>query len=525
MKTEREHNALRYAVSGGIEIAEYLSFDAVIVGAGLAGLYTALHIDPCYSCCILTKERLDTSNSWLAQGGIAAAVAADDTPHFHLEDTLIAGAGLCDATAVSVLVDEGPGDIARLLDMQVPFDENELGDLLITREGGHRKRRVVHAGGDATGRETVKALSTLLTKRDSITIRQRAFLVDMLLDDTGAVCGALIHTEGAYRVIWTQHLLIATGGIGQLYQTSTNPSVATGDGIAAAMRAGAKLQGLEFVQFHPTGLYLPAQTGQTFLISEAVRGEGGILRNKDGAAFLEHVHTQKDLAPRDIVARAIVSEMQRTDAAHVYLDTRHLSAEFLMNRFPTIYQTCKRYGIDMSHDLIPVHPVQHYLIGGIATDLYARTNIPGLYAMGEAAHTGVHGANRLASNSMLECLVFGRRAAEVVCHGLRKNPQAAAQVFVPPIPPRAALGVKEDVVRQRVQTLMQIHGAVVRTDTGLRCALDELDKIYAQLAAGFTDSRLYIEILNIVTVARAILQGALAREISVGAHYREDTAV
>ncbi|MCL2368360.1 MAG: FAD-dependent oxidoreductase, partial [Oscillospiraceae bacterium] len=300
---------MRYAVSDKIQIAQYLDFDVLVIGTGLAGLYTALHIDQGHTCCLLTKERLDTSNSWLAQGGIAAAMSADDAPGLHLDDTVIAGAGLCDREAVSVLVDEGPDDIRTLLSMGVPFDLDELGDLLNTREGGHRRRRVLHAGGDATGRETVKALSALVAERDNVTMLSRAFLVDILLDDGGSVWGALIHFDGAYRIIRTRHLVIATGGIGQVYLNSTNPSVATGDGIAAALRAGVSIRDMEFIQFHPTGLWRAGETGQAFLISEALRGEGAILRNHDGRRFMEGAHELADLAPRDIVARAIQSEM------------------------------------------------------------------------------------------------------------------------------------------------------------------------------------------------------------------------
>ena len=513
---------MRYAVSKEIAIAEYLDFDVVIVGAGLAGLYTSLHMEDTYSCCILTKERLDVSCSWLAQGGIAAAISADDAPHFHLEDTMVAGAGLCDPAAVSVLVDEGPGDIRTLQNMQVPFDQSDSGDLLITREGGHRRRRVVHAGGDATGRETVKVLSALVAERNNVSLMGRAFLVDILLDGAGALWGALIHVQGAYRVIRTRHLIIATGGIGQVYASSTNPPVATGDGIAAAMRAGAKLKDMEFVQFHPTGLWKASDSGQAFLISEAVRGEGGILRNHAGEAFMEGQHELKDLAPRDIVARAILREMEKTGKNHVYLDIRHQPRAFLENRFPTIYKTCMEEGIDMSRDLIPVCPVQHYLIGGIHTDLYGRTNIPGLYACGEVASTGIHGGNRLAANSMLECLVFGRRVAEDVTRSLSAQTSAPQPSFRPPISARPGFTIDEPALRRRVQEMMSEHGAALRTGEGLFQALEEIRAIRKMLEAKFDDRRVYIELLNIVTVAEAILAGALDRRESVGAHFRKD---
>jgi len=513
---------VRYAVSDNIQLAEYLDFDVVVVGTGLAGLYTALHIDPVYSCCILTKERLDLSNSWLAQGGIAAAISDDDAPHYHQEDTFIAGAGLCNPEAVSVLVDEGPADIQTLVSMGVPFDLDELGELRITREGGHRRHRVVHAGGDATGKETVMALSARLPQQENVTLMDRAFLVDILLDETGATCGALIHTQGAYRIIRTRHLVIATGGIGQVYAASTNPEVATGDGIAAALRAGVTLQNMEFVQFHPTGLWSRDASGQIFLVSEAVRGEGAVLRNRAGARFMESQHELKDLAPRDIVARAIVREMESNDDTHVYLDIRTRSRNFLANRFPTIYQTCLDQGLDMSRDLIPVCPVQHYLIGGIVTDLMAQTNIPGLYACGEAAATGVHGANRLASNSMLECLVFGRRAALQINEALQIAPPGPPPAYVPPIPRRAAYTIDEPALRYRLQRTMSAHCGVVRSEAGLLEAKAEIAAIRRELEQGFDDRRIYIELLNIVTVAESIVAAALARKESVGSHYRKD---
>jgi len=512
---------MRYAVSGHIEIKETLDFDVVVIGAGLAGLYAALHIDNTRSCCILTKERLDLSNSWLAQGGIAAAIAADDAPSLHLEDTLVAGAGLCDPEAVQVLVDEGPADIRTLVEMQVPFDQDTLGGLRIAQEGGHSRRRVLHAGGDATGKETVKALRAVVAERENVTFMERAFLVDVLLDEDGAVCGALIHSKSAYRVIRTRHLVIATGGIGQVYLTSTNPEVATGDGLAAAVRAGAKLKDMEFVQFHPTGLWQAGQTGQTFLISETLRGEGGILRNGAGEAFMEHAHPRKDLAPRDIVARAIFKEMEERGEPCAYLDMRHLSRDFLTARFPTIFQNCEKLDIDMSRDLIPVTPVQHYLIGGIESDLYAKTNVQGLYVCGEAASTGVHGANRLAANSMLECLVFGRRAAEAINADVGDAPPRVP-CPVPDIPVRETVQIDETAIRHRVQELMHTHAAVMREKAGLLEALNEIRTIRAAVEQGFDDRRVYIELVNIITVAEAILEGAVAREESVGAHYRRD---
>lgn len=512
-----------YAVDSSIKINEYLDYDVVIVGSGLAGLYTALNIDENNSCCILTKERTDISSSWLAQGGIAAAISSDDTPLLHKQDTLVAGTGLCDEKAVEILVDEGPSDIMKLVSMNVPFDINELGDLLITREGGHSKNRIVHAGGDATGRETVMALAYLVSNCSSVTFLGKTFFIDVLSDENGCVSGILTHSGDGYNVIRTSNVVISTGGIGQIYKTSTNPSVATGDGIAAAMRAGAKLKNIEFIQFHPTGLYTSQSEGQAFLISEAVRGEGGILKNKYGEEFMESVHPLKSLAPRDIVARAIFSEMERTGEDHVYLDITSKSEDFLSHRFPTIFSECKKRGIDISRDLIPVCPVQHYLIGGVEVDLTSQSCVPGLYVCGETSATGVHGANRLASNSMLECLVFGRRAAENINASLSRK--TTEKMTVSPdmfAPRRENTSMDYSAKRKRIQTLMNDYCAVRRNAEGLTIALDEISDILARLESSFSDSREYVECLNIATVANAILQAALERKDSVGAHFRED---
>lgn len=507
---------MRYAVDGSVKIEKALSFDVVIVGSGLAGLYTALNVETHLTCAILAKEEIDVSNSWLAQGGIAAAVAVDDEPRFHYEDTLTAGAGLCDKDAVRVLVDEAPDEIKRLLAQGVPFDLDDSGDLSITREGGHRKNRVLHAGGDATGRETVKALSHLVAKRPNITFCAHTTFYDILLDENGAVNGAIVTRDGEFVLIQTRNIVIATGGIGQVYRSSTNPPVATGDGIAAAMRAGAEVKSLEFIQFHPTGLWSDKDEGQTFLISEAVRGDGGLLKNSRGERFMLGRHEQSELAPRDIVARGIIRELEKSGETHVFVDITADTREFLEKRFPTIFNKCLSLGIDISRDWIPVAPVQHYLMGGILTDLWGRTSIAGLYACGEAACTGVHGANRLASNSMLECLVFGRRVAE----DISKAPVARGGVpQMPEIELRVGAPLKPMEVRHEIQALMSRYGYVVRTPKGLAHALDEVTKILATLETTHSLDPRYLETLNVAMVAKAILTAALARPDSVGSHY------
>ncbi|MCL1835312.1 MAG: L-aspartate oxidase [Oscillospiraceae bacterium] len=509
---------MRYAINGNISIAEVLEYDVVVVGAGIAGLYTALNIDENLSCLILAKESIEISNSWLAQGGIAAAIGGDDTPRFHLDDTIAAGAGLCDEEAVTVLVNEGPGDIANLMSLRVPFDLDEYGELQITREGGHHKNRVVHAGGDATGRETVKTLAHIVSLRKNITFSGHSCLFD-ILTDRERVTGAVIRcNDSEFLLIKTNNIVIATGGIGQVYKSSTNPSVATGDGLAAAMRAGAAVTNIEFIQFHPTGLWTPVRESRDFLISEAVRGEGGLLVNSAGERFMESVHELGELAPRDVVARGIVSELQRGGGDHVYIDIRSKPEDYLKTRFPTIYTECLRHGINIAHDRIPVRPVQHYLMGGISTDLHGRTNISGLFACGEAANTGVHGANRLASNSMLECLVFGRRAAEYI-----NNSGAASENAANPLPqgiPERPLAVPEySAVRAAIKDLMDTNCAVVRTVPGLKYAFEKVTAALAKLEAVFDGSNDYIETLNIATVAKAILEAAIKRPESIGSHY------
>ncbi|MDL2288111.1 L-aspartate oxidase [Oscillospiraceae bacterium OttesenSCG-928-F05] len=507
----------RYAFDSSAQINGTLKFDVLIVGSGVAGLYTAMHIDPSLSCAILTKEGVDLSNSWLAQGGIAAAISADDTPRLHFSDTLMAGAGLCDEEAVRILVDEGPADIRRLVSMEVPFDLSDEGDLQITREGGHTRRRVVHAGGDATGRETVKVLASLAARRSNVTFLQRAFFVDLLTDEKG-VCGALIN-DGGFKQIATRNICLCTGGIGQVYLHSTNPSVATGDGIAAAVRAGAKLSHMEFIQFHPTALYLPSDGGRSFLISEAVRGEGAILRNHSGKAFMQGQHPMADLAPRDIVARAIDSEMRRTGKPHMWLDATMMKKDFVERHFPTIYGECLLHGIDITKDYIPVRPVQHYMIGGVETDLNGMTTVHGLYACGEAAHTGVHGANRLASNSMLECLVFGRRAAGQINDTVTgREPKETAAVD-PGV--RDGESFDPESVKREIQTLMDKFGGVRRTGPGLAEGISALSALFDKIDRAPLPTKAHVEALNVATVALEILRAAAGRPESVGAHYIE----
>lgn len=514
---------MRYCFSGKPDFSDGQTCDVLIVGAGIAGLYTSLMLDERYSCCILTKENVEISNSYLAQGGIAVALAADDEPRLHLDDTLVAGAGLCDEQAVKVLVEEGPNAVVNLVGMGVPFDVDDEGGLLITREGGHHKNRIVHAGGDATGRETVKSLARLVARRQNVSFLSHSFFADAVTDEKGEVCGAVVvDAKGRWKTIRTRNIVIATGGIGQVYLASTNPSVATGDGIAAALRAGAQLNGMEFIQFHPTGLWSPDAEERTFLISEAVRGEGGLLKNSRGERFVLGKHELNELAPRDIVARFIHRELQDSGEDHCFVDITAKSADFLEHRFPTIYNECRRRGIDISKDWIPVCPVQHYMIGGVKTDLYARTAVPGLYAVGEAASTGVHGANRLASNSMLECLVFGRRAAVDINDRLGLSvPREYAEPGFPEPDGRTDVPDCAAIVKE-IQTLMSTYGFVVRTTAGMEKALARIRELQTSLSPLLPRSRELAEAINVAAVAESILTAALARKESVGAHFRVD---
>lgn len=522
---------LRYVINFDTNSIESQEYDVAIIGSGIAGLYSAVNLDSSLRVCILSKESMDENNSYLAQGGIAAAVGDDDLPSYHLEDTLTAGAGHCNREAVSVLVEEAPRDIKRLCDMGTNFDRNEDGTLTTTREGGHRRFRIVHALGDATGKEVVDSLLRECRRRSNIKIFENCFAADILTDGNSCI-GVLAISEDRYTAFYAQKVICASGGIGQVYKNTTNPEVATGDGIAMAYRAGAVLSDMEFVQFHPTAFYNPSDSGNSFLISEAVRGEGGILKNINGERFMANYHELGEVAPRDIVSRAIFSEMRRTGSKHVYLDITHQDGDYLRKRFPTIYGRCLEAGIDITRDYIPVCPVQHYFMGGIKTDLWGRTSIDSLYSCGETANTGVHGANRLASNSLLEGLVFGRRSAEDINAYFAKAGKDSAATGKVHIVNRLRTGDngsaasvdahEVEQIRESIKLLMDAHAGIERNERDMKQALEEIYGMIQELENVDVVNIRTIETLNIAYLASQILEGAIARKQSCGSHYRVD---
>ena len=397
-------------------IAMAMDCDFLVIGAGVAGLRAAIELAKSGTVLVVAKDSLRESSSEYAQGGIAVALSDDDEVALHEQDTLYAGDGLCDQHAVHTLVEEGPAAIQDLIDWGAEFDREGQPKLSFTREGAHSRNRILHAHGDSTGREIARTLYRKAASLPNIRFESYAAITDLLTTEGPGprVAGAVVFDEkaGTLRDIRSRAVLLATGGLGRVFKETTNPDVATGDGVAMAWRAGAEIDNIEFVQFHPTALHI--EGAPRFLLSEALRGEGAILRNKDGEAFMQRYHPLLDLAPRDVVSRAIVTEMRRTGSPHVWLDLTSRDADFIRHRFPRIYETCLAYGLDLARDPAPVHPAAHYAMGGVMSDLEGRSTVAGLYAAGEVACTGVHGANRLASNSLLEAVVFGLRAGRAM---------------------------------------------------------------------------------------------------------------
>ncbi len=498
--------------------------DVVVVGSGIAGLTVARRLAVAgVRVLVVTKDVLAAGSTRWAQGGIAAALGADDSPQAHLADTLAAGGGLADPVAVRVLVEEGPAAVRHLLDLGARLDRAGDGGLALTREGGHRRDRIVHAGGDATGAEVQRALVAAVLAEPRVEVLEHALVLDLLPGPDGRVAGVTLHVLGEGRrdgvgAVRARAVVLATGGLGQIYASTTNPVVSTGDGLAVALRAGAVLRDLEFVQFHPTVLWRGAAArGQQPLVSEAVRGEGATLVDDAGVRFLQGQHELAELAPRDVVAQACFRRMRETGAGHVWLDARHLGAERWRVRFPTIYASCLEQGVDPAHDLVPVVPASHYASGGVRTDRHGRTGVPGLYACGEVACTGVHGANRLASNSLLEGLVFARRIADVLRTEFTDGRIGPAPE--PAADPRPA-GLVDAAGVPTLRGAMSRGAGVLRSGPGLAATAATLAEL--QSAPSATPGVETWEATNMLTVAHVLVGAAAAREETRGAHWRED---
>ena len=494
--------------------------DFLVIGSGVAGLRAALELCREGRVIVLTKGHPLQSNSSFAQGGVAVALSEEDDVAIHMTDTLKAGHGLCRREAVRVLVEEGPDRIQELIQWGAQFDKAG-GKFAFAREAAHSRSRILRARGDATGNEMVRVLIAQVAQQTAIQRLDYHFTVDLVVED-GRCCGAVVLNEysGEHFILPAKAVVLSTGGAGQIFARTTNPPNATGDGMAMAFRAGAELQDMEFVQFHPTSLYLPSSP--PFLLSEAMRGEGGQLRNNKGEPFMERYHPQGVLAPRDIVARAIWAEMAATRARHVYLDVTHLGAEFVKRRFPTIYATCLRHDIDITEEWIPVSPSAHYMMGGVLTDINGVTTLPGLFAAGEVACSGVHGANRLASNSLLEGLVFGMRAGVAATTWASHHPTPLLTHHVERLR-RSRFERLEDAEKLRSSLRRTMWGQVglIRSRESLIRATAQLTKWERLVSESFA-TRADLEVKNMVHVAHCVAEAALWRDNSVGAHYRSD---
>jgi len=523
----------------------HLQTDYLVIGRGIAGLRAAIELSSKGAVLVVSKRPadepwqrsspprlIDQGSSEYAQGGIAAAMGEHDSAAQHYRDTMRAGRGLCSPDAVNVLVTDGIRLVKELIRWGVPFARTN-DRLHFARESAHSRRRILHARGDATGEAILQTLLQRLRACRTVQFFNRHFTIDLMVDD-GRCAGALVldESDGGLIAISAKAVILATGGAGQLYARTTNPTVCTGDGMAMARRAGATLQDLEFVQFHPTALAM--ETAPAFLITEAIRGEGAVVlngpgRQRGGRRFLFDYHRSGELAPRDLVARAIWLEMERTNLPCVWLDATHLAPDYLRSRFPTVYAACLRYGADMTKEAIPVSPAAHFFMGGIATDINGASTLAGLYAAGEVACSGVHGANRLASNSLLEGLVFGWRAARSAikrCGRLRPATPASRRALAIRIAetlhtPTARSSTQPSAIRRELQTLMWRQVGVIRTGASLAQAMTEIDRLRAQ-AVGTTSDRAGLELRNLLELAESVTRSAWLRRGSVGAHYRAD---
>jgi L-aspartate oxidase len=505
--------------------------DYAVVGSGIAGLRAAIELSAAGTVLVLAKSALSDSATAWAQGGIAVALSDEDEIGLHEQDTIKAGDGLCRPEAVALLVEEGPKYITQLIEWGTEFDRAGT-KLAFTREAAHSRSRILHAHGDSTGREISRALLARAHSIPHLHLRAHAFTTELIVERERVTGLRFIdEADGTLHELRAGAVLLATGGLGQIYRETTNPEVATGDGIAIAYEAGAVLSDMEFVQFHPTALAI--QRAPRFLLSEALRGEGAVLRNIGLERFMKRYHEAQELAPRDVVARAIVSEMHRTQSTHVYLDMTKKSAEFLKKRFPRIYETCLSYGLDLASDLAPVCPAAHYMMGGVKTDLVGRTSLPGLYAAGETAATGVHGANRLASNSLLEGLVFGARAGQTMMKDAPAGKRQPGALPGSPAPmPGNSSGMPKEAIknsdkppaecamRKKIQDVMWREVGIMRNGKELAEAIKQLEAL--EILKSEKPGRSGHELRNLHTLAMVMTKAALAREESRGSHYRSD---
>ncbi len=501
-------------------VDENINTDFLIVGSGIAGLYTAMKLSTLGNVIVITKGEKKESSTQYAQGGIAAVLDKGDSWDLHMKDTLDAGDDFCDEEAVRTLVKEGPDRVKELIELGTRFDYIE-GELDLAKEGAHSRRRVLHARGDATGEEIRESLTEHIIALENVELHERTFLVDLLVHED-SFAGALCWDKNASELLFYHAVygILATGGCGMVYENTTNPEVTTGDGVAVAYRVGANIRDMEFIQFHPTALYDPK--GDPFLISETVRGEGGFLRNEDGERFMKDHHEDAELAPRDVVARAIIEEAEKFGKEHVWLDVTHLSPKYLEGRFPNIFKKLNERGIDPTQRWIPVAPSAHYMIGGVETDLYGQTSMNNLYACGETACAGVHGANRLASNSLLEGIVFGHRIYEnIKREGFKKNHDHR----YPEDLDTPSLGIKEpkmETLKKEVGDNMMRYAGIKRERKGLSKLIRWLErklKAAEDVDGWNTDDH---EVKNMLTVGLLISRSALLREESRGTHYRSD---
>ncbi len=490
--------------------------DFLVIGGGVAGLRAAIELAPKGSVIVLTKDKSTESSTGYAQGGIAVALSDEDRVRIHYDDTIKAGDGLCNEEAVRVLVEEGPKLIRELISWGAEFDK-EGSKLAFTQEAAHSRRRILHSHGDSTGKELERVLINKVRTFPSVARYDFAFTLDLIIDNKQCI-GASVLKGSEVINFFAKAIILATGGAGQLYSRTTNPPISTGDGMAIAYRAGAVLEDMEFIQFHPTSFY--SSSAPHFLLSEALRGEGAVLKNVQGERFMPGYHELADLAPRDAVARAIVSEMVKTKKNHVYLDITHLDKKFIKKRFPLIYSTCLNFNVDITEDLIPVSPAAHYIMGGVKTNLNGETSIRGLFAAGEVACTRVHGANRLASNSLLEGLVYGARSGQGAVHyaeniaihnTLRPRERETPLTSVP----------DTATIKRSLRQLIWDKIGIIRCRESLSAAKNQIREWDALMTADFS-SRDELELKNMLTIAHLITDSALLRENSIGAHYRSD---